>query len=493
MRVLLIYPNTAGLGEIPINYSYLQSILKQNGHQVEIFDISSYKAFAERSDKVMTKFGLCKEIERRDDLPPLILKETSPVDDIANKVEDFQPGVVGVTSFTSNYETGIQLLEGLKKRFKDAFTIYGGIHTTLMPEEVIKEPAVDAICVGEGEEMLLELCNGLDAGSDITHTKNLWIKRKNTVIRNSLRKLIDLNDLPFQDFDGFNDRNFYRPLAGKLYRMGNVIISRGCAFRCSYCINHTLQEKFDGLGKYHRKMSVDRAISNLVHLKEKYRLEMVRFWDEDFTTIRVDYLKDLADEYKEKVGLPFLIFAHVKSLSEEKTKILKDMGCKTMAVGIESGSPYIREKVLNRKISNKKHIEAFKVIRDYGIRVSAYNMIGLPHETRKEIFETIELNRLCKPDTPSVSFFEPYPNTRIYEQAVREGYLKANYMPVFDFLAPHINEKLITHNELKGLIKTFALYTRVPKILYPIVRLCEYDNMVSDFLRSILFKFYGGK
>ena len=492
MKVLFIYPNTSGAGEIPLSIGYLQSALKRDGHDVKIFDLSMYKAYSSTSDELQTKVGQFKPVEARNGLPVPIIKDLDPETDLLQIIKDYNPGLVAVTSFTTNFKVGISLLEFIKRYFKDIYTIYGGIHTTLLPDEVISEPSVDMICIGEGEELLVELCNKLESNSNITSIKNLWIKSNGKIIKTDLRPLIAPDNLPVLDFDGFDGYNFYRPLAGSLFRMANVDISRGCPFRCSYCVNHTFQRLFAGLGKYHRVKSVKKAIDNLVHVKDKYNIEMMRFWDEDFGVFKLDYLKEFAEEYMKKVNLPFLIYAGVSSLNREKLEVLKDMGCVTIGMGIESGSEHIRRNILNRRMSNEKIVKVFNLVRDIGIRVSAYNMIGLPFETRENIFETIELNRKSRPDTSSVVFLEPYPNTGIYSVSIENGYIEPGYVPTYDFFTPHIKEKLISHKELKGLIKTFTLYTKVPRLLFPLVRICEQDNLISNSLFRILIKFYGG-
>jgi len=492
MKVLFIYPNTSGVGEIPITIGYLQGVLRQEGHDVKIFDLSIYKPFSAKPDEMQTKVGQFKPVAARRKFSAPIIKDLDPKEDLLQVVKDYNPGLVAVTSFTTNFRVGISLLEEIKRHFKDIYTIYGGIHTKLLPEEVIGEPAVDMICVGEGEELIAELCNKLESNSDITSIRNLWIKSKGKVIKNELRPLIDLDDLPFLDFDGFDDCNFYRPLAGRLYRMANVDISRGCSFQCSYCINRTLQKMYKGLGKYHRRQSIEKAIQNLVHVKERYNIEMMRFWDEDFAAVNLDYLKGFAEEYGKAVNLPFLVYAGVNSLHEERVKIMKEMGCVSIGIGIESGNENIRRDILNRRASNEKIIKAFKLVKAYGIRVSAYNIIGLPFETRENIFETIELNRRCKPATSSVTFLEPYPKTEIYSICVKNGFIEPGYIVTYGVFTPHINERLISHRELKGLRKTFLLYTRVPRLLYPLVKICEQDNIVSNLLFNILVKLYHG-
>jgi len=482
LRILFIYPNL-GTGEIPLNLSYLTSILKNDGCEVKVFDTSIYSKYSQRGDSQQTSVGQFKKIQIRNDAK-IVLKDTDPTRDLLTLVEDFKPELICATSFTHNFKLGLSLLNEVKKQF-DIPTIFGGVHTTLVPDSVISEQSVDMICVGEGEEMLLELSR--NPGK--TDIRNLWIKKDGQVIKNPLRPLVDLNTLPYQDFDGYENYNFFRPLAGKLYKSASVEVSRGCPYKCSYCVNHSFQKLYKGLGSYHRVKSINKAIGNIVHLKNKYGIELIRFWDEDFTTLPLSYLRDFSNEYIDKVHLPFLIYARVDTITQEKVDLLQDMNCITIAMGIESGSPRVREEVLNRNMSDEKIINSFAMVKDAGIRCSAYNMIGLPHETREDIFKTIELNRICKPDSSSIAFLEPYPKTEIFNDCVRSGYIKEDYVATFDFFNPHISDKLIPHNELRGLLKTFMLYVKAPKFLRPLIKLCENGN---DFIYKILISIFRG-
>ena len=132
MKVLFIYPNTSGTGEIPISLGYLQSMLKSAGHEVKIFDLSMYRAFCQ-SDERSTEVGQFKPIAPRPDMPIPNIKDIHPIEDLVQTAKDYNPGLIAATSFTTNFKVGISLLEEIKRYFKDIRTIYGGIHTTLLP------------------------------------------------------------------------------------------------------------------------------------------------------------------------------------------------------------------------------------------------------------------------------------------------------------------------------------------------------------------------
>ena len=88
------------------------------------------------------------------------------------------------------------------------------------------------------------------------------------------------------------------------------------------------------------------------------------------------------------------------------------MKCLYINMGIEAGNPEFRKEILNVNRPNKQILNAFKLVRKHGIYTSAYNVIGFPHETREDIFKTIELNRQCSPDSIYTQIFYPCPKNK---------------------------------------------------------------------------------
>jgi len=130
---------------------------------------------------------------------------------------------------------------------------------------------------------------------------------------------------------------------------------------------------------------------------------------------------------------------------------------------------------MNRKMSNNTIIEKFKLVKSYGIRVSAYNIIGLPHETRQHIFDTIELNRNAGPDAFSVTMLEPYKGTPIRIMCEEEG-LDVNHETVYN--KPQFVPRGMTSSELNGLFRTFPFYVRFPESKYEEIKQAEYDDTI---------------
>jgi len=217
---------------------------------------------------------------------------------------------------------------------------------------------------------------------------------------------------------------------------------------------------------------------------------MLRFIDEVLFPGNVDKLKEFADAYIKEINLPFMSFGRVGHLTEERIKIFKRMGCISLSIGIESGNEHMRNDILNRHMTNKDIVESFKICNNHGIRTTAFNMIALPEEGRKEIFDTIEVNRGANPGLTSATFVYPFPGTPLRDYCLEKGYITEND-PVIDHDRDTIirNDK-ISKKELLGLQKTFVLYTLIPKWLYPILRLCESETSLGNLIYRILVRWF---
>jgi len=480
MKILLIYPQTQDHGNIPIALTLLSAVLKKAGHGVEIFDCSWYDTQKSITAKKESR-GMFKPTPPAPVEPPPQGKIENLEKDLTDAVNIHGADVVGITSTSGTYPQGLICCKFVKKNCPKALIIMGGIHPTVCPEEVILEDCVDVICIGEGEDAFVEMCDAIEAKRSINRIKNLWVKDANDrkhLHKNPLRPLKDLDSLPAQDFSGFHEYEFYSPLAGNLYKMLNTDLSRGCPFKCHYCSNCYLQGLFKELGTYHRRKSPGIAIKQIKELKEKYQFNAVRFWDEDFTVFPNSYLKELTKLYKKEIGLPFVVYAGTRTVTEEKVGYLKEMGCTTMAMAIESGNYWVRKNILNRDITDEDIVEKYAIVKESGIRVSAYNMIGLPFETRTMVFDTIRLNRRVKPATSSVAAWMPYPKTRLSRIAKEYGMVKDNVD--FSGLYTSLESPHLSSVDIDGLLRTFSFYTKLPEEFFPDLEKCEKDESFAN-------------
>lgn len=496
MKVAFFNPSRSGQGNIPLNIPLLIAVARAHGHQVRLFDLGDYACFDRESQAYAQMFFKEASLDQTRlaaerqafygaaGLPtpgPDQLKTSDHAADLRAFLADFRPQVVAVSSMTIDFAFACDFLAPLKREF--GFTVVvGGIHAILLPQEAFAHPAVDFLCVGEGENALPQLLKALEQGDSPVDIPGLWGRWRGSEFRNPPARLSDLGQLPLPDFSLYDPIHFFRPFDGRRYKMINYELSRGCPFNCTYCVNGVLKAKYKGLGSYHRVKPVARGIEELERLVARHGFDFIRFWDEDFTALRGDYLEQYAAAYKARVGLPFLIYARAESISEPKVKILKEMGCRTFAMGIESGNPRIRSEVMNRHMSNETLIKAFHLVARHGIRTSAYNIIGLPREDRAAIFDTIELNRAARTTAFSVTLLEPYKGTPIRQLCEEEG-LDPAY-EVSNISRVHFTPRGMTPSQLQGLFRAFPLYVKMSKERWPEIERAESDDAVYQGLMA---------
>jgi len=415
----------------------------------------------------------------------IIPEEGDVVEDFVKLVESYRPHLLGLSSIEVTHPLGTRLLNAVSHL--NIPSIVGGPYATFAPEIVIREKGVHMVCVGEGEEPLVELCDKMRAGEDVTGIANIWAKKNGKIIRNPIRKPINLKSLPEQDWEVYDKRRFWKPMGGKISVTGTFEMNRGCPYTCTFCINSGYDELYGKLGGYYREQDVDRLVDEMAAKKEKYELAYVYLVAESFLTTTRERIERFGKLFREKVNLPFWVEARPESITIDKVEMLKGIGCEGISVGVESGNFELRKNILGRNVSDKTIIKAFDLLRDSKIRVSANNIIGFPTETREMIFDTIRLDRRIQPDGVMVSFFSPYKGATLRDMCEREGYIKDETIAEDYRLRPTMDMPQMSSKELAGLHRTFPLYVKYPEEEWDDIRLCEADTPEGN----VLFEKYG--
>jgi anaerobic magnesium-protoporphyrin IX monomethyl ester cyclase len=224
--------------------------------------------------------------------------------------------------------------------------------------------------------------------------------------------------LPYPDRDLFNFGEMMNDF-GEAEFMG----SRGCPYKCAYCVNHALQDLFKGKGPYVRFRSIDNLMGEIAEVVKRYpQIGLLGFHDDTFTLKRA-WLEEFAEKYPKNFKLPFWCNATANSISKETAGLLKKAGCFEVRIGVESGNDRIRDQILDKHVSHEEIVQAFRFLREAGIKTYAFNMIGLPFETVETVYDTIRINREVKPSQMFCSIFYPYPGTKAYMVCRENGWL----------------------------------------------------------------------
>lgn len=375
--------------------------------------------------------------------------------ELIKSILEESPDIVGFTAATNAFHHVKQMAMCLKRHF-DFPIICGDVHPTLAPESSISEEGIDIICIGEGEGALIDLCNKMERGEDITSIPNLWVKRDGEVFKNPPRPLIEnLDSLPFQDRSIFDYENLNESKNG----VARVMVSRGCPYDCTYCCNSQIREVYENKGKYVRFNSVDRVLAEMEQMIKTYPFIEFLLFNDDILPLKMDWLRQFAEEYPERIGLPFRCNCRPDLLNEERVKLLRKAGCAKVNIGVESGNKYIRSKVLNRNITRNQMIDAFALCRKEGIATQAYNMVGLPFENPSSILDTIKLNAQIQPDMTQRSIFYPYPKTKLYDICHKNKFLTQKEFDTF-FEGTILSQPTISEAQVNFAFQFFYLFLR---------------------------------
>lgn len=485
IRVLLVLANSFMDNLIPLGISLLSASLKNAGHEVKLFDTTFYKTREITGDEVRVETLQVKSTNLADF--GIFPKKSDIIEDFIKLINEFKPDLIGVSVVESTYSIGLELLNSIKGL--NLPKIMGGIHVTFSPQEVIKEPSVSMICIGEGEKAVVELANRIRDRRDYKDIPNIWVKKEGRVYKNSIGPLAELDDLPEQDWQIYEKERFYKPMGGKIYIAGTFEMNRGCPYDCAFCCNKGLQTIYKTHGRYYREKNINILIGEIKRKISKYNLQYLYVVAENFLLQREERFNDFVRQY-EKIRLPFWIETRPDSITENRLLRLRGVGCEGVSIGVEHGNDDFRKRVLNRNVSDDLIIEAFRIAKKAGVRSCANNIIGFPTETKELIFDTIELNRKINADNIIVNIFTPYRGTELRQISVKKGYLPStaiagDYRSDACIKMPHLPTETI-----RGLHRTFAMYVKFPKSMWPEIKKCETFDEEGDRIFQDLRKKY---
>ncbi|GAX60417.1 Fe-S oxidoreductase [Candidatus Scalindua japonica] len=390
---------------------------------------------------------------------------------VLEKIKNNEPTILAYSTPTFLAKFNIEFNLKIKKRFKDVFSIFGGPHATYYPE-MIENEGIDAICVGEGEGAIHDLATNIANGLPVTDIKNLWVKENGKIRKNPLRPLVEnLDNLPYPDRDIFIPYQSKNPLAS-IWTMS----ARGCPYKCTYCFNHSYNKLYQEQGYSAvkvRRRSVDNFIGELIEYKKRWPATYFIFVDDIFV-LMPEWIKEFSEKYKKLVDIPFVCHVRANAVNNEVISEIKKAGCTLIKMGVEAGNDHIRKEVLKRNMSKDLIVNAAKIIKDNGIKLFTFNVLGVPSSTIDNDFETLALNAKCKADYATTFIMRAYKKTEIYEFSRKKNLLHEEFIEDIADTQNIFFSSPITLNPkdarlLENLLYLFSISVKFPWIV-PLVR-----------------------
>lgn len=336
--------------------------------------------------------------------------------DIVSAILRNKPDIVGFSPTVYDIEWCLNISKDLNNIGVEV--ILGGAMVTAN-QDVITNPNIDYICIGEGElcmRQLLDLKDSHKGAESYELVPNLVFKKNGIVIRNEMVPLIDSIDVLATP-----DHGLYR-MYPQIIESSTAIFTfmRGCRFNCSFCFNHVLQERYQNNPYLIRRRSPLLAIEEIEITREarKRSLKILRLFDSSLLS-DTGWAKKFLGLYRDRIKLPFVCFAHPSEISYEMSNLLKESGCIEVGFSIESGSQDIRNKVLRKAISQEQILKAVEALKLNNLSFVTFNMLGSPGESWEQLLETIEINQKIKPMIAWASLTQVYRGTTLERTAIK--------------------------------------------------------------------------
>lgn len=456
MKVMFVCRGAEYLG-----VEYLSSCLKSEGHTTDLVFDPGF------DDSFYFRIPLLKRLNR---WPNLI-----------QRVKEFRPDVLAISSVSNTYPYICKLVEEIKQAYQ-CYTIIGGVHATAIPEYVIRQGLFDSVCIGEADEALVELLHYLEERADPRSLKNFCFPQGQEIIKNPLRPLIeDLDSLPFPDKDLFFKYGAFSTTLA-------VLSGRGCPYSCSFCVNDQWKRMYKKLGRYIRRYSPERLLSELKYFTSHYQIKSINFQDDIFT-MNKQWLSQFCELYLRFINLPFQCNVHPMFVTDETAKLLKSSGCTSVCMGMQTAVQNKRMKLLNRIETNEQIQTAVSILKKNHLPIYIDHIFGLPDETLEDIKENFEFNRKSHPNNTATFLLYPFPATSILNSCQESKIInEKNLNRLFKGEGSYHYSSLLELPN-KSISETaaslFPLLLKLPRALFiPLIRLfsCKY----LQWLRSIV-------
>jgi radical SAM superfamily enzyme YgiQ (UPF0313 family) len=339
--------------------------------------------------------------------------EQISVDIVEEKLKEYETlDFVGFTATTPLFPNALKIAKICKRLFPDVKIIFGGVHPSVMPDEVLSYDFVDYVVIDEGEETTKELLDGKDP----SEIRGLCYKKDKKIVHNESRHLIkDLDSIPIPAYH-LLPMDKYKPALGNYKRLPamSIFATRGCPGRCTFC-----HRAFRGIV---RKRSAQDIIKEIKVLQKKYGIKEISFYDDTFTLFK-DVVNAFCDIIlREKIDITWSCFTRVDYVSRELLEKMKKAGCHLILFGVESADEEILKNI-NKRISLEQVKKVVKIARNVGIDTRASFMFGNPGETEETIKKTIRFAKDLDPDEVQFNITTVYPGTDMYEWAQKNGYI----------------------------------------------------------------------
>lgn len=389
----------------PIGITSLGTFLRQKGHDVVVYDADvndgpdnmDYSLLPEHYPKYLASFE----------------NASHPVwKEVRETIAKINPDIVGISIWTTFAASAFHVAKICKELVPTCKVVMGGPHATAKADEILKISSdVDYVVKGDGELTMHELARRISSDSNaVSSIPGLSFRDNNTIIHNPQQPSdSDLKLFPFPDRSLLMNEDRYTS-----EDMGLIMSSRGCPFACSYCATHTKRVNY---------RPVEHVVEEIKQVINSYGTRQFSFKDDSFTVNKRRIAEFCSKLLADKLKISWECNTRVDLISESLLAQMKKAGCNSIKVGVESGSEQVLKK-MNKGITHNQVRAAAKMLKKAGIHWTSYFMMGIPGESVDDVYKTLELMYEIEPDFASISVYEPFPETALFAEGIKQKLVK---------------------------------------------------------------------
>lgn len=341
-----------------------------------------------------------------------------------------KPGLVVMDTSTPSIDNDLALCAALKEVCPDTFIVLVGTHVSALAEETLERcMAADAVARREYEGTVRELAGAVErtrpASVDratLERIEGLSFRDGDTVMHTRDRAFMEnLDDLPWVSRvyrKHLHIRDYFNPNA--LYPMVTLITSRGCPFRCSFCVYPQTMT-----GRRYRFRGIEDVMDEMEYVTREFPEARCIFFEDDTLTANKKRCIAFAEAVEQRgLGIAWTANSRI-DLDLETMRKMKASGCRELCVGFESGD----QEILNAMHKGTRLARMKQFMRDARrakLLIHGCFMLGFPGESAESIQKTIDLAVELGPDTVQFYPVMVYPGTEAFDEYKSRGWLTAH-------------------------------------------------------------------
>lgn len=361
---------------------------------------------------------------------------------LLEKLKSYEPTFIVAETSTPSFENDLRIIRNIYNNLPDCRIAVCGPHASVFPEQILKDhDLIDYVLIGEYEYTLLELVRQLENNLSLGPVSGLAYRDNQKIRINHPRPTIDnLDILPWPEREDVPIYKYNDGFAGLPVPNVQIWTSRGCPFRCSFCLwPQTIYREYR-----YRKRDPEDVVDEMEYLLKRFNFKAIFIDDDVFNIDRGHVLNICKEIIERKIRIPWAAMARADLMDEELLENLVRAGLYAIKYGVESANPDIL-KSCKKNMDLDKTYKMVKSTKKMGIKVHLTFCLGLPGETKGTAQETISFIQDTRPDSLQVSFAIPFPGTEYFRYVKDKGWLLSEDWSDYDG-----NDKCIVETEELG-------------------------------------------